>query len=478
MSRTLLGLLTTTLLGLSACGGNADPDDPGSDPTDPTDVTDPTGPTGPTDPTDPTDPAGITWYGDVSHIVQTHCVACHQDGSIGPMVLDTYDAAVTWGPSMQHAVAERTMPPWLATADGTCGDFVDPRWMEQDEIDILSEWVEGGMLEGDPADGPTMVAPEPPALSSVDITVTTPVFEPVVTGGALAANDEYRCFLIEDPTDSEVFLTGFEVLPGNLGMVHHVLVMPVDPIASGYNGVPNGVQIDQLNGADGRDGWECFGTTGGAIREKGVPVVWAPGMGAVEYPSNAGVRLAADDVLVVQVHYNLVDPALHGQTDSTTVHLRTADTVDLEAVFALPDALLDSLFSGSPDVLPPNESSYSYSFGLSGADALAYADVNPISQADGYKLLGVMPHMHELGRSETVTIEHTDGTSTCAVDVPDWDFGWQLFYMYETPLDIALSDTINIECVYDTMGVSDPTLPGWGTHNEMCLAVLMLGIEP
>lgn len=455
------------LLALAACGGDKDttPLEPG--PTEP-------GPTepGPTEP-GPTDPLAPTWHGDVAQILQDNCVTCHQDGGIGSFALDTYETATTWAEPIVDAVVDRRMPPWLVTDDGSCGDFRDSRWMSDADIQTLSDWVAADTPLGDPQDGPTGPLPELPQLDRVDHTLNTPTFTPEIVGGQVAQYDEYRCFALDNPAGADIFLTGFDVHPGNDAIVHHVLGMPVDPEAPGWNGVPNGAQIEAMDGADGRPGWPCFGAAGGDIREEGFPVIWAPGMGAVSYPDGVGVELSQDDVVVVQIHYNLVDPTTHGQSDSTGIALRTAPQVDREAFFALPDAFLESLFYGDPEVIPPGESAHEYSFSLSGFETLLYSGAPPL--AGGFDLIGVMPHMHELGSKQRLTLRAGgDAAEECLADVARWDFNWQLFYFYEDPISVDRADQLEISCTWDSSGTAEPTLPGWGTYNEMCLMSMMI----
>jgi len=59
-------------------------------------------------------------------------------------------------------------------------------------------------------------------------------------------------------------------------------------------------------------------------------------------------------------------------------------------------------------------------------------------------------------------------------DVPRWDFNWQLQYFYEQPRTLSGNDTLRVTCTFDTSGETEPVLPGWGTHNEMCLMGLFL----
>lgn len=66
--------------------------------------------------------------------------------------------------------------------------------------------------------------------------------------------DDYRCFLIDPQVTQDRFLEGFEVIPGNTGVVHHVIVNQVTP--------EQATQARTLDGRDGQPGWPCFGGTG------------------------------------------------------------------------------------------------------------------------------------------------------------------------------------------------------------------------
>src|SRR5450432_797369 len=45
----------------------------------------------------------------------------------------------------------------------------------------------------------------------------------------------------------------------------------------------------------------------------------------------------------------------HGKSDSTTVHLQFANSVNRQLAFLLPDGLLESLSNATPDTLPPGQ---------------------------------------------------------------------------------------------------------------------------
>ncbi len=115
-----------------------------------------------------------------------------------------------------------------------------------------------------------------------------------------------------------------------------------------------------------------------------------------------GAPIKATDKLVVQVHYNLADPASAGKTDSTTVQLRFAPTVDRELRFLLPDPFLDSLGAAVPASLPPGKANTKYTWTRTG---------NQVGvPSSGVDLIAVMPHMHGRGLRQTMTFG-PDGNS-------------------------------------------------------------------
>jgi hypothetical protein len=90
----------------------------------------------------------LTWTRDISRIVYNRCVACHRPRGAAPMSLLTYEEARPWAKAIQEEILERRMPPWGAVKG--FGDFEGETALTQEEIHLLSDWVDGGAPEGDP----------------------------------------------------------------------------------------------------------------------------------------------------------------------------------------------------------------------------------------------------------------------------------------------------------------------------------------
>lgn len=406
----------------------------------------------------------VTYYDDVLPILEQRCLHCHQAGGIAPLQFDDYASAKISAMSMRDATAARVMPPWAATANGSCGEFANAQALTDDQIATIGAWAESGAPEG----GRRRVElPKLPSLTNGKV-YSTPNFAPVIQGGQLAEFDDYRCFLLDSDVTEPQFITGYEVLPGNPSIVHHVLGFLVDPESPSSDGsTTNAARMAALDEASpDREGWPCFGMAGEGVTVAAAPVTWAPGQGVVTYPGDSGVPVTPNHKLVIQVHYNLADSAQHGKTDQTQVKLRLASTVDNVGIFVLWDPFLGSLSdSNGPASLEAGLESTKYSWKAT-VDDMGLGAIPQLS------LYGIVPHMHQRGRKYHATVGDPSDASSCAMDIQRWDFHWQWQYQYASARPVEGSTPIEVTCDFDTSAEDSPVLPGWGTRNEMCLAVL------
>jgi hypothetical protein len=422
------------LLLLAACGDPPEADATAADASTGASAStaDPT--TSPT--TGAVDPAAVTYYEDVRPVLARHCVACHQDAGVAPFALDSHEAAAPFAAMIAESAAARTMPPYPADNSGACNTYRHARWLADEDIALLQAWADDGAPAGDPATPP----PDIPPLPQLDGDVRTAAMPVDYTPNAALA-DDYRCFIV-DPLDAagDLYVTGFDVRPGNPQVVHHVVVFAPrtdDAVA----------QAHALDDGEPGPGYTCFGTSQVIAA---VTAAWAPGGGATHFPESIGIKLAAGRPLIVQVHYN----TLAGDgADRTEVDLQvTATGVKPARFVGLIDSSLD-LPPGEPEVVVSHESA---------VEAIGKIDA-PV------QLHGVFPHMHTIGRSLDITVDRGQGPE-CLMQVPRWDFHWQLIYFYEQTITLDPADLLAITCRYDTTSRTEPTVWGEGTMDEMCVA--------
>jgi hypothetical protein len=373
----------------------------------------------------------VTFYEDVAPIVYANCVGCHRAGGVAPFPLTNWAESVPFGPLMAMRTAERHMPPNIVDASGACNTFQDVLWLSDAEIQTIQQWVDDGLLEGDPNNAPPLPGP-PGGLAQVATTVD--MGAPYLP----AAGDVYRCFVVDPGLAQMKFLTGYDVKPGDPSMVHHVLMyMPND-----VNAQTSAEQKDA--NAQGL-GYPCFGFAGVPAQ---LVAAWAPGSPPTMYPAGTGISIPAGRKLIMQVHYN--GPG--GKPDQTKADLAMADSVLSPAqMYSVADPSLS---------IPPGESMW-----------VEMATQKIPAKLPFGKIWGTFPHMHLLGRQQKVTLN-----GACVVDADHYMFHWQRMYFLEQPIPFKSNDTLAITCTYDSLDQNQVTKNGEGTNDEMCLNVLYVSI--
>ena len=81
-----------------------------------------------------------------------------------------------------------------------------------------------------------------------------------------------------------------------------------------------------------------------------------------------------------------------------------------------------------------------------------------------------------MGQSIDVRINHEDGSSTCPLEEPRYDFNWQRTYWLEEPLSVGPGDEIEQHCVWNNPTDQD-VYWGEGTVDEMCLMVVIVTMD-
>ncbi len=419
-----------------------------------------------TPPPPPVDPppspiTGPTWHGGVKQLVEAHCSSCHQDGEVAPFSLTNLAEVKAMGTLVKDSVVARRMPPWKAHGD--CNEYQNARLLTDEQISLVQEWVDGGMPEGDPADGEGIEVDEGPGEGvtlRADQILSLPVaYEPT------QQPDDYRCFVIDWPETETKYVTGFEVLPDNRELLHHVIAFKIPP--------EEVEAIMELDGQDLEPGYECFGSPGGS-RPYWIGS-WAPGGLPRLMPEGTGMKIEPGSKIVVQTHYNLIGGS--GGIDQSAVLFQLDDEVEREAQ-VMPWTNPQWLRGAGGMAIPAGESAVRHAFEFAPVTA-GY----PFGRGVEMDIFSAGLHMHLLGRKAKLSVAHADGSNTCLLRIDDWDFGWQGSYELTQPVRLRDGDVLRVECEWDNSSGNQPIVGGerlvsqdleWGegTTDEMCLGIL------
>ena len=398
-----------------------------------------------------------TWYGDIAPIVANRCASCHSAGGIPPFVLDVPEAWASWGKIALISIQDGRMPPW-PPAEG-CGKFAHSLRMPPAEFATLTAWIDASRPLGDPKDAPADV------VKPVKLTPTHTLPMPVAYTPPADVQDHYRCFLLDLDTSEELYVRGTQVIPGATALVHHVLVYALE-----------GDMITKAEAAAAKEtapGYTCFGgplpkQSGGILGfSDGFPyqlAAWVPGLSAHVLDKTAALRIRKGAKVVMQVHYNM--SAGKTEPDITTLQL-VADTTPPERVILTRPLIIETLDIPAGAKSAPHTRLYRY-YGTGEV-----------------RIHSMTPHMHLLGSSFEAKVVRKDGSEECALNVPNWDFGWQLGYgrPVDEPIVLKNGDGMEIRCEYDNSVANQPWLDGkqrtpknvaWGdgSFDEMCMLYL------
>lgn len=403
-------------------------------------------------------PAVTSWHRDVAPIVQRKCATCHEPGNIAPFALQTLADWKAVEPLALEAIRSGRMPPFPGRA--SCADYAPTQALGDEQRAVIEKWVAEGSVEGSAADFvPLPGAPD--RLTRVDLSL--PMKEPFTP---TQSPDEYRCFLIDWPYDVPKYITGYELRPGRKAMVHHADLFFLNPAVV--------AEWEQRDAADPAPGWECYSIP---IGQEGAWIgTYVPGNRGVDFPEGTGLKVPVGAKIYVQVHYNTL--AGERGPDLSTLDLRLEDKVrKIAGVQAVSDP---NWITQRTMAIPANQKDVTHRFDI---DPTRFSSIINQGFVDGrpLKLYATTMHLHQLGQAAKLEILRADGGTTCAVDIPTWDFHWQLAYTMREPLVINPGDQLSVSCTWDNTAANQPVLDGarvsprdrnWGarTEDEMCVA--------
>ena len=390
---------------------------------------------------------GGTYYADVKPVLETYCTRCHFDGGPGPGNFDDPDSVVQMGELIAGATAADLMPP--PAADPDCADYNGSERMHlgQEEKDILSAWVDGGKVLGDPANA-VEIEPCETTLPDADLVLEMPhPYTPTFSDPDNPGN-EYRCFILENTREESFYATAFAPVLGVPELVHHIVLFLKD-------------KSTPIAGYDPETGVDCIDNVASSADR--MLAGWAPGMLPTRLPEGRGVEVRPDQDIVIQMHY-FDNGTFDGSADQSGYAFETVSEVDVPLYMIPVGANSFTIPAGDPD--------YTHSESLQLPEGFAG------------KIYTAFPHMHILGRGYELSVERSDGSTACVSRGDAYDFDNQLSYELLEPVAFSGGDTLIQSCTWNNSTSNEelihnpPTDVSYGerTDEEMCFTFILASL--
>ncbi len=335
------------------------------------------------------------------------------------------------------------------------------------------------------------------ATSSNTATMSKP-YQPAPNNGG---TDDYHCFVIDPHLRANAMITSVAFKPQQKLIVHHMILFQVT-----QKNRESALTLDN-NG----EGWSCFGGTGmGSTFSSFLTTPWlsswAPGRNVDVMPAGYGTSIGKGDLLVLQVHYNLLAIDFGGTPkDQSSVVLNTSPAVGsnlkplLADLFPAPvelacpaDVTGDLCDRGKSLIDLARRTSTSSAFESVGLNLLcgqsAFKPIpNTTSTCDrtitrNELVIKATPHMHLLGTSLKLILNPGTSTEQILLDRPHYNFDDQSPTLLKKPVALKVGDVVRVQCTFDpTLRSVLPQLKkvapryvtwGEGSSDEMCLGVL------
>ena len=364
---------------------------------------------------------GVTYAKDIAPMLQNRCVSCHREGQIAPFTLTEYDDVVAWADMCLEVIDDGRMPPW--GANPAHGEFLNDARLTPGETKLFHAWVDAGTPEGDANDLPAprkfvdgWQMPKPDAVYQMPEEFEVPANGTV----------PYKYFVWDPGFTEDKWVYGAEARPGNPEVVHHLFLFYIPP------GQEKHRPEDPLFNAI---------------------AAFAPGMPPIVGPEKYAVRIPAGSKLAFQIHYT---PNGKATTDRSEAAVVFADPKKVEKEVKVAAAMNFKF------LIPPFHPNY------------------PIAAEKKFKedtlLYTLTPHMHYRGKAFRFTAHYPDGKEEILLDVPRYDFNWQIVYLLKQPKLLPAGTVVKLEGHFDN-SADNPLNPDpaqfvrWGdqTWDEMML---------
>ena len=345
---------------------------------------------------------------EVAPIIIENCVACHNQGGVGPFAFDSYVMVLGWSPMIREVLLNKRMPPMQV--DPYIGYSDNARYLQTEQLQTLVHWIDAGAPRGssttDPLESFELMDDDRWVLGEPDFIVSAKSNDVPPTGVL-----DYIYDRVDLPFEEDKWLRAVEYKAGDPAVLHHLATFVTAPDEDFW----------------GQERHELY-------PKRRFVESYSPGkVNAEIFEKGTGVFIPKGSSLSMQFHY-----VTNGQrtTDSSKLGLYFSEDQDLHERLV---QVVSSRF-----VLPPNEPNFAL-----------HADFVFESRV---VLTGVRAKMNYRGKRMKFSIEEANGVITDIFSIPAYNYGWQPHYNFDEPLVLEAGTKVHVRGALDN-SISNPTNP-------------------
>lgn len=272
-------------------------------------------------------------------------------------------------------------------------------------------------------------------------------------------NTIYWCKIFKAPTlQHKHHIVGYEPLIGtnHSSFVHHMILHECEL---------DGEEFSKWEAFSKEPGRLCYGSNMAPEWEKCLTplVAWAIGSKGENFPKHVGLPLATkkNAFYMLEVHFD--NPSMKQAQDTSGLRLHyTSELRENEGGILTTGIALSSLH-----FIPPFQREYKTA-GYCNTDC-----TKATFPKEGIHVVSVMLHSHLAGRK--LKLRHVRAGKELPPLAQDdhYDFNYQQSRALSQDVIILPGDALVTECTYSTLNRNKPTLGGYSTKEEMCLAFVL-----
>jgi hypothetical protein len=376
----------------------------------------------------------VTWSEHIAPIIYQNCSPCHRPGQSGPFSLLSYADAVKKAKQIKFVTKTKYMPPWPADANYT--HFIGERVLSDEQIQLISDWVDTNTPRGDSAN--EISAPVFKNISffgKPDLVIKAQNAVSIKGNGTDVFLIMKFPYMISNDTIADII----EFVPNQRKLVHHVNGHLISYDEKRQFNYMSGVSIHSDTKSQLMDVYKNMHLPYTDKLQPNFPmltlntVYYLPGYIPPAYPNEiGGYRLKKNGAFLLNnIHYG---PSNKDLLDSSYINV---------------------FFRKDPIKRPIKETQ----LGTFGVSKIEPEFIIPPSQIKTFhtqatiekpiSMLSINPHMHLIGKTFWAFALKPNGDTVPLIKIKKWDFKWQYYYTFKHPIKLDAGTTIHVYGTFD-----------------------------